>query len=59
MEGIVINLLMNLKRSISDWFHIFTFSFKPLSDNVNPNFISNLEIVINTMLVYQCHSDHQ
>jgi hypothetical protein len=51
MEGIVTNVFKYLERSISNWFHFFIFSFKPLFANVNPTFISNLEIVINTMLV--------
>src|ERR1700722_20196041 len=51
MEGIVTNLVNNLKRTISNWFQFFTFSFKPLLTNVKPNFISNFETVINTMLV--------
>ena len=49
--GIVTNLFKNLERSISNWFQFFTFSFKPLFANVKPKFISNLEIVINMMLV--------
>jgi hypothetical protein len=54
MEGIITNLFKNLERSISNWFQLFTFSFKPLFANVNLNFISNLETVINTMLVMSC-----
>jgi hypothetical protein len=54
MEGIVTNLFKILERSISNWFQFFTFSFKPLFANVKANFISNLEIVINTMLVMFC-----
>jgi hypothetical protein len=50
-EGIVTNLFKNLERSISNWFQFFTLSFKPLFANVKPNFVSNLETVINTMLV--------
>ena len=53
-EGIVTNLFKNLERSISNWFQFFTFSFKPLFTNVKSNFISNLETVINTMLVMSC-----
>jgi hypothetical protein len=51
MEDIVTNLVKNLERTISNWFQFFTFSFKPLLTNVKPNFITNLETVINTMLV--------
>src|ERR1700722_7235867 len=54
MEGIVTNLVKNLERTISNWFQFFTFSFKPLLTNVKPNLISNLETVINTMLVMSC-----
>jgi hypothetical protein len=53
-EGIVTNLFKNPERSISNWFQFFTFSFKPLLSNVKPNFISNLETMINTMLVMSC-----
>jgi hypothetical protein len=51
MEGIVTNLVKNLERTISNWFYFFTLSFKPFLTNVNPNFITNLETVINTILV--------
>ena len=51
MKDIVTNLVDNLERTISNWFEFFTFSFKPLLANVKPKFISNLETVINTMLV--------
>jgi hypothetical protein len=54
MEGIVTNLFKNLKSSISNWFHFFTFSIKPLFSNVNPNFISKFKTVINTMLFMSC-----
>jgi hypothetical protein len=54
MEGIVTNLFKNLERSISNSFKFFTFSFKPLFANANPNFISNLETVINMMFVMPC-----
>jgi hypothetical protein len=50
MKGIVTNLVNNLKRTISNWFEFFTFSFKPLLTNLKPNFISNLETMINMML---------
>jgi hypothetical protein len=54
MEGIVTNFFKNLKRSISNWFQLFTFSFKPLFANVRLKFIPNLETMINTMLVMSC-----
>src|SRR3984957_13968482 len=50
MKSIVTNLVDNLERTISNWFQLFTFSFKSLLADVKPNFISNLETVINTML---------
>jgi hypothetical protein len=53
-EGIVTNLVKNLERTISNWFQFFTFSFKPLLTNVKPNFISNLETMINMMIVMSC-----
>ena len=54
MKGIVTNLVDNLERTISNRFQFFTFSFKSLLTNVKTNFISNLETVINTMLVMSC-----
>jgi hypothetical protein len=54
MESIVTNLVNNIERTISNWFQFFTFSFKPLLTNVKKNFITNLETVINTMLVMSC-----
>jgi hypothetical protein len=53
-EGIVTNLFKNLERSISNWFQVFAFSFKPLFANVKPNFIFNLEVLINMMLSMSC-----
>jgi hypothetical protein len=51
MKGIFTNLVDNLERTISNRFQFFTFSFKPLLTDVKPKFISNLETMINTMLV--------
>ena len=50
MEGIVTNLFQNFERTITDWFYFLTFPFKPLFANVKPNFITNLELLIYTML---------
>jgi len=51
MKGIVTNLLQNGKWTIPDWSQLLPFSLHPVLDDVKPNFITHLELVVDSVFV--------